>query len=70
LPARLCVDGGGKIEGEAFRSRSQTGLPPQPSRASSGAIEAPLQGKGGIHSVPVTVNDALTLDFMVDSGAA
>ena len=70
LPARMCLNGGGKIEGETFHSRPQNKFPLQPNRANSGAIEAPLHSQGGIHSVPVTINDALTLDFMVDSGAA
>jgi clan AA aspartic protease (TIGR02281 family) len=70
LPARLCVDGGGTIEGEAFHSPPRTPVPSQPSLPSSGAIEAPLQEQGGVQSVPVTINDTLTLDFMVDSGAA
>ena len=64
MPARLCVTGGGTIEREAFRAAHQ------PSRASSGAVEVPLQRRGGVPSIPVKINDALTLDFLVDSGAA
>ncbi|HEY4171192.1 MAG TPA: retropepsin-like aspartic protease, partial [Reyranella sp.] len=70
LPARMCASGGGTIEGAAFHSL-QLEVPHQPNRASSGAIEVPLRRHGGgVQSVPVKINDALTLDFLVDSGAA
>jgi hypothetical protein len=29
-----------------------------------------MQQRGGIYVVPVVVNNAITLDFIVDSGAA
>ena len=71
LPARLCVKGGGTIEGEAFLSPSQPRNPYPPTRAKPGAIEVPLSRRGGgVHTVPVKINDAFTLDFLVDSGAA
>lgn len=71
LTARMCANGGGTIEGEAFHSPLQPKVPNRPNRAPSGAIEVPLQRHGGgVHSVPVKINDALTLDFLVDSGAA
>jgi clan AA aspartic protease (TIGR02281 family) len=66
LPGRMCVDAGGTIEGEAFQSQ-QSKTPYQPSGR---AVEVPLNRRsGGVHYVPVKVNDALTLDFLVDSGA-
>lgn len=71
LPARLCAKGGGTIEGGAFRSPLGLEAPYRPTRASSGAIEVFLQRhNGGVQSVPVKINDTLTLDFLVDSGAA
>jgi len=71
LPARLCANAGGTIEGEAFHAPLQPKVPYRPDRASSGAIEVPLRRHGGgVQSVPVKINDALTLDFLVDSGAA
>jgi hypothetical protein len=66
LPARMCLNGNGTIEGGAFGSHEY-----QSSRTSSGTIEVPLNRQtGGVHYVPVKINDALTLDFLVDSGAA
>lgn len=35
-----------------------------------GAIEVPLVKEGGVYTVPVRINDVLTLDFIIDSGAA
>jgi clan AA aspartic protease (TIGR02281 family) len=40
------------------------------SSSSSGAILIPLKQKGGTYVVPVTINKTITLDFVVDSGAA
>lgn len=34
------------------------------------AIEVPLVKEGGVYTVPVRINDVLTLDFVIDSGAA
>jgi len=71
VAARLCVNGGGTIAGEAFQSPPQRKNPSQVNRTSSGAIEIPLHRQdGGVHTVAVKINDALTLDFLVDSGAA
>lgn len=71
LPARMCVSGHGTIEGQAFQSPPQRKIPYHPKRAGSGAIEVPLHRQaGGVHSVPVKINDALSLEFLVDSGAA
>jgi len=66
LPARMCVNGNGTIERGAFGSREY-----QSNWTSSGTVEVPLQRQaGGVHYVPVKINDALTLNFLVDSGAA
>lgn len=70
LPARLCANGGGTIEGETFRSPLLPAMAQQPRRPGSGAIEVALQKQGGVNSVPVKINDAFTLDFLVDSGSA
>jgi predicted aspartyl protease len=70
VPARLCVNGGGTIEGEAFHSLLQPLISDQPTRTRSGEIEVALRKQGGVHTVPVKINDAFTLDFLVDSGAA
>lgn len=40
------------------------------SRSSAGAVDAPLEKSGGTFTVPVTINDAIKLNFVVDSGAA
>jgi clan AA aspartic protease (TIGR02281 family) len=37
---------------------------------SQSAISVPMQREGGAYVVPVLINDAITLDFVVDSGAA
>ncbi len=70
VPARLCVTGGGTIEGEAFHALLRPLIADQPTRTRSGIIEVALRKQGGVHTVPVKVNDAFTLDFLVDSGAA
>src|SRR4051812_19392588 len=71
MPARRCVNGGGTIEREALLSLPQPEAPSRPNGASSGAIEVSLQRQGGgAPVVPVRINDALTLNFLVDSGAA
>jgi tetratricopeptide (TPR) repeat protein len=44
--------------------------PPAQSSISSASISIPMQIQGGIYVVPVLINDAITLDFIVDSGAA
>ena len=38
--------------------------------APSDAFEIPLQKEGGVYTLPVRINDAITLNFIVDSGAA
>jgi clan AA aspartic protease (TIGR02281 family) len=57
------------------RSQQQPSLPPTtPSQKTSPprnrASEIPLQTQNGVFVVPVLINGALTLNFMVDSGAA
>lgn len=37
---------------------------------STSAIEVPLVKEGGVYTVPVRINDVLTLDFVIDSGAS
>ena len=44
--------------------------PPAQDSTSSASISIPMQMQGGIYVVPVLINDAITLDFIVDSGAA
>ena len=46
--------------------------PPNPvtSSTQSPSISVPMQRQNGIYVVPVLINDAITLDFVVDSGAA
>ena len=34
------------------------------------AIEVPLVKEGGVYTIPVRINDVLTLDFIIDSGAS
>lgn len=44
---------------------------PKPtSPASASATSVPMRMEGGTYVVPVIINDAITLDFIVDSGAA
>ena len=38
--------------------------------SSIGALEVPLVKEGGVYTVQVRINDVLTLDFIIDSGAA
>jgi tetratricopeptide (TPR) repeat protein len=63
---------------EALRELQETltvtpSLPKPPSAEKStpsASISVPMQMEGGIFVVPVLINDAITLDFVVDSGAA
>jgi clan AA aspartic protease (TIGR02281 family) len=41
-----------------------------PARTGASRVEVPLQMHGGVFVVPVQINGALTLDFMIDSGAS
>jgi secreted trypsin-like serine protease len=42
----------------------------QDSQTVSSAMSVPMQMEGGTYFVPVLINNAITLDFVVDSGAA
>ena len=50
------------------RAHQQTALPANPPKY--GASEIPLRNLNGVLTVPVSINGALTLDFMIDSGAS
>jgi len=50
--------------------QSLSGGKPQDDRFSASATSVPMQEVGGIYVVPVLVNEAITLKFVVDSGAA
>ena len=50
-----------------LQSRSSANVVPAPAKAE---IVISMRRVGGIHVVPVLINDAITLDFVVDSGAA
>ena len=47
-----------------------TAVAPNGSRITGSRIEVPLKPVAGIFVVPVLINDAIALDFVVDSGAA
>ena len=51
------------------RERSAT-PPPDGHHNSSASISVSMKMEGGIYVVPVLINDAITLNFVVDSGAA
>ena len=63
---------------EALRELQETltvtpSLPKPPSAEKStpsASISVPMRMEGGTYVVPVLINDAITLDFVVDSGAA
>jgi hypothetical protein len=44
--------------------------PPSAESTSSASISVPMRMEGGTYVVPVLINGAITLDFVVDSGAA
>jgi clan AA aspartic protease (TIGR02281 family) len=44
--------------------------PPAPKSAPRSSTSIPLQFEGGTFSLPVLINERLTLDFILDSGAA
>jgi uncharacterized protein YecT (DUF1311 family)/predicted aspartyl protease len=44
--------------------------PASASTASNGLVSVPMQIEGGVYVVPVLINDAISLNFVVDSGAA
>jgi tetratricopeptide (TPR) repeat protein len=57
---------------EALRELQETptATPSLPKPPSTASISVPMRMEGGIYVVPVLINDAITLDFVVDSGAA
>jgi clan AA aspartic protease (TIGR02281 family) len=62
---------GGSPYGWVFREYIKCEAPPSVERsASGGSISIPMQIEGGTYVVPVLINDAITLNFIVDSGAA
>ncbi len=44
--------------------------PPDVSSSAAGSVFIPLQDEGGTYLVPVLINKAITLNFVLDSGAA
>ncbi len=44
--------------------------PAQQAQSDKSASEVPLQSEGGVLVVPVSINNAITLKFVIDSGAA
>jgi clan AA aspartic protease (TIGR02281 family) len=54
----------------ASRTVEQFNPPARQSSANKNLIRVPLKKDGGTFGVPVEINGALTLDFIVDSGAA
>jgi predicted aspartyl protease len=56
------------IQREVIASRSPTGA--GPTAAPLGTEEISLKNDGGVYVVPVRINRAITLDFIVDSGAS
>jgi predicted aspartyl protease len=53
------------LRGESPTSERKLLPPPSP----SGSILVQLEREGGTYVVPVKINDAITLKFVVDSGA-
>lgn len=51
-------------------AHENNGIPPAKVDGSEHAIEIPLKTEGGTFVVPVLINGQITLDFIVDSGAA
>jgi tetratricopeptide (TPR) repeat protein/predicted aspartyl protease len=59
---------------DAFATWANVSPPSQPASierpTSNAPISVPMQIEGGIYVVPVLINDAITLNFAVDSGAS
>jgi predicted aspartyl protease len=58
---------------DRLNSRTQAIPVPRPKEAIGRAVsatEVPMKSKGGTYVVPVLIDDTVTLDFVVDSGAA
>jgi clan AA aspartic protease (TIGR02281 family) len=57
--------------GETLTVTPSSPTPPSVEKPTpSGSISVPMQMEGGTYVVPVLINGAITLDFVVDSGAA
>ena len=75
MAIRQCQEFYGKLYAQLHAQQSgepatvvETSSPPAPPQ--SGALAIPLRKQGGIFVVPVSINDAITLQFAIDSGAA
>ena len=64
------IDLAQKMAKRCVESNYQQCGEPQVYQFGVSAISVPMQPGGGIYVVPVLINDAITLDFVVDSGAA
>ena len=63
----------GELEGTQTATISSFAPTPSPAKSGStrsSAVAIPLQKEGGTFVVPVLINNAITLNFVVDSGAA
>jgi clan AA aspartic protease (TIGR02281 family) len=54
-----------RCEGSNYKECEKSG-----SQASSSATSIPMKSESGIYVIPVLINNAITLDFVVDSGAS
>ena len=55
---------------DAFATWANASVPSMERPTSSASISVPMQIEGGTYVVPVLINNAITLNFVVDSGAA
>jgi predicted aspartyl protease len=60
----------GVADGVPSRADSPPRYSPSPSQPASDQSEIPLQKRGGDFVVPVVLNNALTLQFQIDSGSS
>jgi uncharacterized protein len=72
---RQCQERIAALTGSSRSTRSEAQTAPRAterplSQSTTSASEVPLLKSGGIYTVPVQINQAITLDFVVDSGAA
>jgi len=61
---------GGSVASETLKSPLTSLVAPPPVAIDKGWTRVPLKRDGGTFGVPIEINGALTLDFIVDSGAA
>ena len=66
----FCQDAREYYDGQLITLNSATQSPPTPSQALSSLRSVAMQRQGGVYVVPVVINNAITLGFVVDSGAA